>query len=64
MLWTELLKTTTFRLAVIFALAVTLSTSVVFLFIYWQVAQSDTRRVDVRLAEEMARAVTNGIACA
>ncbi len=54
----ELFKTATFRLAVLFGLAVTLSTSIVFIFVYLQVASSDARRVDVRLAEEMKRAVT------
>ncbi|WP_020176703.1 sensor histidine kinase [Methyloferula stellata] len=53
----ELFRTATFRLAVLFGLAVTLSTSMVFLFVYLQVASSDARRVDVRLAEEMTRAV-------
>ena len=52
----ELLKTATFRLALLFALAVTLSTSVVFAFIYWQVATADVKRLDIRLAEEVARA--------
>lgn len=53
----EVFKSPTFRLAVLFALAVTASTSVVFLFIYWQVATFDVRRVDVRLVEEVAKAV-------
>jgi signal transduction histidine kinase len=53
----ELFKTATFRLAVLFALTVTLSTSVVFLFIYWQVAAFDAKRLDIRLAQEMEHAV-------
>jgi len=54
---TELFRTTTFRLALLFAFAVTASSSVVFLFIYWQVATFDVKRVDVRLTDEVARAV-------
>ncbi|VTZ51947.1 Two-component sensor histidine kinase [Methylocella tundrae] len=53
----DLFKTATFRLAVLFALAVTASTSVVFVFIYWQVATFDVRRVEARLSEEVLRAV-------
>ena len=54
----ELIKAGTFRIAVLFALAVTLSTSVVFLFIYWQVATFDIKRVNVRLSAEVALAIT------
>ena len=54
----ELFKTSTFRVAIFFALAVTACTSVVFLFIYWQVASFDINRLDVILVEEVARAVT------
>jgi len=54
----ELFKTATFRLAVLFALTVTLSTSVVFLFIYWQVAAFDAKRLNIRLAQEMERAIS------
>jgi signal transduction histidine kinase len=54
----ELFKTATFRVAVFFALAVTACTSVVFLFIYWQVAIFDINRLNVILVEEVARAVT------
>ncbi|MDQ6703172.1 MAG: HAMP domain-containing histidine kinase [Pseudomonadota bacterium] len=54
----EVFKTATFRLAVLFALAVSASTAVVFLFIYWQVATFDVKRLDVILVGEVARAVT------
>jgi signal transduction histidine kinase len=54
----ELFKTPTFRLAVLFALSVTLSTSIIFLFIYWQVAAFDAKRLDIRLSEEMERAIS------
>ncbi len=53
----ELFKSATFRLAVLFALAVSVSTAVVFAFIYWQVAAFDIQRLDVILAGEAARAV-------
>jgi hypothetical protein len=53
----EIFKTATFRVAVFFALAVTACTSVVFLFIYWQVAIFDINRLNVILMEEVARAV-------
>ncbi|ACK52314.1 integral membrane sensor signal transduction histidine kinase [Methylocella silvestris BL2] len=52
----DLFRTASFRLAVLFAFAVTAATTVVFLFIYWHVATFDVRRVDVRLSEEVARA--------
>ncbi|WP_020174622.1 sensor histidine kinase [Methyloferula stellata] len=55
---TELLRAGTFRVAIFFALAVTLSTSVVFLFIYWQVATFDIKRIEVRLPAEVAKALT------
>jgi signal transduction histidine kinase len=54
----ELFRTATFRLAVLFALAVTACTSGVFFFIYWQVATFDVKRLDVILVREVARAVT------
>jgi len=55
----ELFRSATFRLAVLFALAVTAATSVIFLFIYWQVASFDVKRVDVRLVDEVAKAVSD-----
>lgn len=55
---TELFQRATFRLAVLFALAVTVSTGIVFTFIYWQVTTFDVKRLDVILVREAARAVT------
>jgi len=58
-MWTiELFRSATFRLALLFALAVSVSTAVVFAFIYWQVATLDVKRLDVILVGEVARAVT------
>ena len=48
----ELFRTATFRLAVFFALAVSVSTAVVFLFIYWQVATFDVKRLDAIWSEK------------
>ncbi|WP_036255470.1 sensor histidine kinase [Methylocapsa acidiphila] len=56
---TELFKAGTFRLAVLFALAVTAATSVVFLFIYWRVATFDVKRVEVRLVDEITKAISD-----
>jgi signal transduction histidine kinase len=53
----ELFRTATFHLAVFFALAVSASTAVVFLYIYWQVATFDVKRLDAVLVGEVARAV-------
>jgi signal transduction histidine kinase len=52
----ELLRSAAFRLALAFALVVTLSTSVVFGFVYWHVANSDTRRAQTALVDEVAKA--------
>ncbi len=52
----DLFRTASFRLALLFALAVAAATTVVFVFIYWHVATFDMRRVDARLPEEVARA--------
>lgn len=53
----ELLKTSTFRLAVFFSLAVTLSTSIVFVVICWQVSAFNINRVGTLLSTEIASAV-------
>ena len=53
----ELFRSATFRLAILFALAVSVSTAIVFAFIYWQVATFDVKRLDVILVGEVARAV-------
>jgi signal transduction histidine kinase len=54
----ELVRTGTFRLAVFFALAITLATSIVFLFVYWQVAIYDAEHLNVRLSLEVASAAS------
>ncbi|WP_297300287.1 HAMP domain-containing sensor histidine kinase [uncultured Methylovirgula sp.] len=54
----ELLRSTAFRLAVVFALVVTLATSAVFGFVYWRVANSDMARARISLADEVAKAAT------
>ena len=54
----ELFRSATFRLAILFALAVSVSTAIVFVFIYWQVATLDVKRLDTILVAEVARAVT------
>jgi signal transduction histidine kinase len=52
----ELLRSTAFRLAVVFAIVVTLSTSAVFAFVYWHVADSDMQRARAALADEVEKA--------
>ena len=47
----ELFRASTFRLAVLFAFVVTASTAVIFLFIYWQVATFDVKRVAVGIVK-------------
>ena len=54
----ELFRSATFRLAILFALAVSVSTAIVFAFIYWQVATFDVERLNAILVGEVARAVT------
>ena len=54
----ELFRSATFRLAILFALAVSVSTAIVFVFIYWQVTTLDVKRLDTILVAEVARAVT------
>jgi signal transduction histidine kinase len=53
----DLFRSATFRLALLFALAVSVSTGIVFIFIYWQVATFDVKRLDAILVGEVARAV-------
>jgi hypothetical protein len=53
----ELFRSATFRLAILFALAVSVSAVIIFAFIYWQVATFDIKRLDVILVEGVARAV-------
>ena len=41
----EILKSAAFRLAVVFALVVTIATCIVFAIIYWQVSAAEVRRL-------------------
>ena len=52
----ELLRSTAFRLAVVFAVVVTLATSAVFGFVYWRVANWDMARARASLVDEVAKA--------
>jgi signal transduction histidine kinase len=52
----ELFRSTAFRLAIGFAAVVTLATSVVFGFVYWDVANSDRQRAQASLVDEVAKA--------
>jgi signal transduction histidine kinase len=54
---TNIIRATTFRLALIFALAVTAATSLVLAFIYWQVVSLDTAHQNLVLVEEVSKAV-------
>ncbi len=54
---TNIIRTATFRLALLFALAVTVATSLVLVFIYWQVVKLDTAHQNLVLVEEVAKAV-------
>ena len=58
----ELLRSTAFRLAVIFAIVVTLSTAAVFAFVYWRVADADMTRAQISLADEVAKAAVEPVA--
>jgi len=52
----ELLRSTAFRLAVVFAVVVTLATSAVFGFVYWHVANWDMMRAQASLDDEVGKA--------
>jgi signal transduction histidine kinase len=52
----ELFRSAAFRLAIAFAIVVTLSTSIVFGFVYWHVASADMIRARVSLVDEVAKA--------
>lgn len=52
----EVFRSAAFRVAVVFALVVTASTCVVFGFVYWQVATTDTTRLRRVLIDEATRA--------
>jgi signal transduction histidine kinase len=51
----DLLRSAAFRLAVVFALVVTVSTSAVFGFVYWSVARSDMIHAKAALVDEVAK---------
>lgn len=55
----ELFKTSTFRLAILVALAITASAIVVFMFVYWQVSTFNVTRLNRILTWEADRAVTH-----
>lgn len=52
----EVFRSAAFRVAVVFALVVTASTSAVFGFVYWQVATSDITRLRTILVDEATKA--------
>ena len=52
----DILKSTAFRLAVIFALVVTISTCAVFAIVYWQVSNAEIRHLRVTLEDEVTHA--------
>jgi signal transduction histidine kinase len=52
----DIFRSAAFRVAVVFALVVTVSTSAVFTFVYWQVATSDTTRLRRILVDEATKA--------
>ncbi len=52
----NIFRSAAFRVAVVFALVVTASTSAVFGFVYWQVAASDTTRLRAILVDEATKA--------
>lgn len=58
----EILKSTAFRLAVIFALVVTFSTCIVFAIIYWQVSAAEIRHLHNVLTDEVAHAAKEPLA--
>ncbi len=53
----DLCRSATFRLAVVFALAVTAATSLVLVCVYWQVIQRDTMHMHQILVDEVAKTV-------
>ncbi len=52
----DIFRSAAFRVAVVFALVVTASTSAVFGFVYWQVATSDTTRLRMILVDAATKA--------
>src|SRR5579872_4224067 len=57
----EIVKSAAFRLAVVFALVVTISTSIVFAIIYWQVSAADIRHTRTVLTDEVAHAADESL---
>src|SRR6202046_3840582 len=53
----EVLKARAFRLALGFALAISLATAAAFAFIYWQVSSADVQQVGAVLVDEAAKSV-------
>jgi signal transduction histidine kinase len=57
-MWTlEVFKERAFRLALSFALAISLATAAAFAFIYWQVSSADVQQVGAVLVDEAAKSV-------
>ena len=54
---TRLLRSTAFRVALVFALALTLTTSLVFALVAWRFYESDLAHVEAVLRDEVAKAV-------
>jgi signal transduction histidine kinase len=52
--WTELLQATSFRLAATLALLFGSASILIFLFIYWQTAGSETRRIEALITADAA----------
>ncbi len=57
----DILKSTAFRLAVVFALVVTVSTCIVFAIVYWQVSAAEVRRLRAVLTDEVAHAASEPV---
>lgn len=53
----EIFRSAQFRLSALLALVVTLSTAVVFAFVYWHVTTTDMSRLSVILTDEVAKGV-------
>ncbi len=53
----NIFRTATFRLALLFALAITAAITLVLVFIYWQVVKLDTAHQNFVLVEEVSKAV-------
>jgi signal transduction histidine kinase len=58
----DIFRAATFRLALVFAFAVTAAISLVLIFVYWQVVKLDTAHQNRVLAEEVAKGVDQPLA--